>query len=60
MPQQGRCGGQLRDRGIHTQVFASKYLTKLPDEAALAAELTRTRKLLEGRTLTKGKEAQGW
>jgi predicted nuclease of restriction endonuclease-like (RecB) superfamily len=35
--------------GINTQVFASQYLTKLPDEALIVAELDRTRKLLEHR-----------
>ena len=35
--------------GINTQVFASQYLTQLPDEAVLVAELDRTRKLLEHR-----------
>jgi hypothetical protein len=35
--------------GINTHVFASQYLTKLPEAAALAAELERTRRLLEHR-----------
>src|SRR5439155_23718529 len=36
--------------GINTQVFASQYMTKLPDEALILAELERTRQLLEHRT----------
>lgn len=36
--------------GINTQVFASQYLTQLPDEAVILAELERTRQLLEHRT----------
>jgi hypothetical protein len=36
--------------GINTQVFASQYLTKLPGESLIVAELDRTRKLLEQRS----------
>ncbi|SPE17880.1 conserved hypothetical protein [Candidatus Sulfotelmatomonas gaucii] len=35
--------------GINTQVFASRYMTKLPDESVILAELERTRKLLDHR-----------
>jgi predicted nuclease of restriction endonuclease-like (RecB) superfamily len=33
--------------GINTQVFASKYLIKLPDESVILAELEKTRRLLD-------------
>ena len=33
--------------GIKTQVFASRYLVKLPDESIILAELEKTRKLLD-------------
>jgi predicted nuclease of restriction endonuclease-like (RecB) superfamily len=35
--------------GIKAQVFASQYLTRLPDETTLREEIQRTRKTLEGR-----------
>jgi predicted nuclease of restriction endonuclease-like (RecB) superfamily len=35
--------------GIKAQVFASQYLTRLPDEATLREEIQRTRKTLEER-----------
>ena len=36
--------------GLPNKVLAAEYRTTLPDEHALAAELDRTRKMLEGRT----------
>jgi predicted nuclease of restriction endonuclease-like (RecB) superfamily len=36
--------------GLPNKVLAAEYRTTLPDEHVLAAELDRTRKLLEGRT----------
>ncbi len=39
--------------GLPNKVLAAEYRTTLPDEQTLAAELTRTRKLLEGRTKRK-------
>jgi predicted nuclease of restriction endonuclease-like (RecB) superfamily len=36
--------------GIKAQVFASQYLTNLPDARSLAAELDHTRRLLEDRS----------
>lgn len=39
--------------GLPNKVLAAEYRTTLPDERVLAAELNRTRRLLEGRTTTK-------
>ena len=36
--------------GIQAKVFASQYLTQLPDEAVIVAELDRTRKLIQHRS----------
>lgn len=36
--------------GINTQVFASQYLAKSPDESLFVAELDRTGKLLKHRS----------
>jgi YhcG PDDEXK nuclease domain len=35
--------------GIKAQVFASQYLTRLPDETTLREEIQRTRKAIEER-----------
>jgi len=44
--------------GLPNQVLAAEYQSILPDEATLAAELARTRRLLEGRRVgEKGAEA---
>jgi predicted nuclease of restriction endonuclease-like (RecB) superfamily len=40
---------------LPNKVLAAEYRTKLPDEATLAAELERTRRQLEARTLPKRK-----
>jgi predicted nuclease of restriction endonuclease-like (RecB) superfamily len=37
--------------GIQAKVFASQYLTRLPDETTLREEIQRTRKAIEGRLL---------
>jgi predicted nuclease of restriction endonuclease-like (RecB) superfamily len=42
--------------GINTQVFASRYLTRLPDESLILAELERTRKLLDHRIPSSGEK----
>ena len=39
--------------GIKTQVFASKYLTKLPDEETLRHEILATQRALEYRAAAK-------
>jgi hypothetical protein len=36
--------------GLPNKVLAARYRTALPSEETLAAELERTRKMLEGRT----------
>ncbi len=35
--------------GIKARVFASQYLTRLPDETTLREEIQRTRKVIEER-----------
>jgi hypothetical protein len=40
--------------GIQAQVFASRYLTQLPDEETIRQELLETKRALELRTATPG------
>ena len=42
--------------GLPNKVLAAEYRTALPDEKTLAAEIDRTRKMLESRTIVKGKK----
>ncbi|MCF6159247.1 MAG: DUF1016 domain-containing protein [wastewater metagenome] len=45
--------------GLSNKVLAAEYRTALPDEKAIAAELERTRRILEGRAAIKTKREQG-
>jgi predicted nuclease of restriction endonuclease-like (RecB) superfamily len=47
--EHGACLAKYALEGLPTKVLAAQYRTALPSEATLAAELERTRKLLEGR-----------
>jgi hypothetical protein len=44
--------------GINARVFASKYLTQLPDEAMLRREIEATRHALTTRATSTGKQRQ--
>ena len=45
--------------GLPNKVLAAEYRTSLPDEETIAAEVERTRKLLEGRVSPRRKRKQG-
>ncbi len=42
--------------GLPNKVLAAEYRTTLPDEKTLAAEIDKTRRMLEGRTVIRGKK----
>ena len=42
--------------GLPNKVLAAEYRTAMPDEKTLAAEIDKTRKMLESRTIVKGKK----
>jgi predicted nuclease of restriction endonuclease-like (RecB) superfamily len=44
--------------GLSNKILAAEYRTTLPDEKTLAAELDRTRRMLEGRVTAKPKRAR--
>jgi predicted nuclease of restriction endonuclease-like (RecB) superfamily len=44
--------------GLPNKVLAAEYRVALPDEKAIAAEIERTRRLLEGRTEVKAKRGE--
>jgi predicted nuclease of restriction endonuclease-like (RecB) superfamily len=44
--------------GLPNKILAAEYRTTLPDEKTLAAELERTRRMLEGRVVAKAKRAR--
>ncbi|MEK6652439.1 MAG: PDDEXK nuclease domain-containing protein [Nitrospirota bacterium] len=45
--------------GLPNKVLAAEYRTALPDEKTLAAEIDKTRRMLEGRAIVKSQKGKG-
>ena len=45
--------------GLPNKVLAAEYRTALPDEKTLAAEIDKTRRMLEGRGIVKSQKGKG-